>query len=275
MNKILISGTKKINLFFDLNIDGFVIGLKNFSYGFNDYFKTSEIANIDTSKDVFVSINKLIHNNELDALEEDLKALKGLNIAGIIFEDLAVVSLSKKLDLNIDLVWGSSHLVNNVYTMNYWNDLGVTTSLLSNELTLEEIKEIINNSKGKVMMQVFGYNNISYSYRHLLNNYYNCIGKKKATNKHFLKENKSADLYPIIENEMGTFIYSSKPINAINEVKELKLDYLILNNYMIDDNKFIKIVNNYLSDKVEDLIETDKGFLYQKTCYRVKKNEED
>ena len=74
-----------------------------------------------------------------------LVQLDKMNITGVFFYDLAVLELKRELNLNIDLVWNQTHMVNNYKTCNYYYSKGVKYALLGKEITLDEILEIINN----------------------------------------------------------------------------------------------------------------------------------
>jgi len=102
-------------------VDAFIIPLKDFSINYESYFTLDEIKQINTEKEVFVSLNKNIHNNELDDLKKVLLELNELNINGVIFYDISVINLKIKLHLNYDMVWAQEHLTTNYSVINFWN----------------------------------------------------------------------------------------------------------------------------------------------------------
>ena len=77
-------------------VDGFIIGIKdmcvNIPYCINS-LKT--LTNLK-SKEIFISLNKNYNNSELNKLEKLLIELNDYNIKGVLFYDLAVLSLYKK-----------------------------------------------------------------------------------------------------------------------------------------------------------------------------------
>ena len=82
-----------------------------------------------------------------------------------------------ELNLKLDLVWDQTHMVNNYKTCDFYYDMGVKYALLSKEITLDEIKEIVNKSKINCMVEVVSLPSIAYSRRKLLTSYFKSINK--------------------------------------------------------------------------------------------------
>ena len=90
-------------------------------------------------------------------------------------------------------------------------------------------------------------------------------------------------MIPIVDDNLGTNIYSAHILNGYQEYLKLKnyqIDYVTLNAFDIDDEKFIKVVKMFKEvkqeseEKINEMFEnTSKGFLYKETIYRVKKND--
>ena len=101
--------------------DGLILSLEGFSVNARYTLTLDEIKDIRSKldkKDIFVSINKNIENNELNDLEKILLELNNININGVLYSDVALVTYKDKL--NYDLVWSQEHLVTNYETINYW-----------------------------------------------------------------------------------------------------------------------------------------------------------
>ena len=135
MNKIsvIISSTKQAIDIKD-KVDAYLIPLKDLSINYKKTFSVAEIKELKKlNKEIFVFINKNIHNNELEILKENLKEIEKLDINGIIFYDIALIELKKELNLKTDLVWHQEHLTTNYATANYYYDKGVKYTYLSSE----------------------------------------------------------------------------------------------------------------------------------------------
>ena len=203
-------------------VDGFIIGIKDMSVNMNLEIDDLSILNEIKDKDIFISINKNIHNTELDKLKQILKDLNNYKIKGVLYSDVALVNLSKKFKLNYDLVWSSEHSVTNYNTINYYNSLGVKYAYLSSDITIEEVKEIKKNTKSKLLFNIFGYLPMFVSRRHIVKNYLNYFNlNDNSTINYIEKEDK---VYPIIDNKTHTSVYSNNILNGIKAYLDLDLD---------------------------------------------------
>lgn len=280
MSKIIImpKSTEQIDKLIN-KIDGILIGLKDLSVNMPHYFSFFEIKEMIEkykNKEIFVALNKNMHNNDLEYLKEVLKELENKDIK-ILYYDISLINLKQELNLNIELVFSEEHSVTNYATINYWNSMGANYAYLSNEITLEEILEIKEKSKSKLLVNVLGYIPIFVSERKLINNYLTYFNLDKSNNYYMEKEGKK---YYIVENKYDTEVYSNYILNAIDEIKiykEKNIDYLVFNSFNIEENNFNKIIENIdaiTSEEVEKLLtNTDKGFLYKETIYKVKNYE--
>lgn len=257
-------------------VDGFIIGLKDMSVNMPSYFSLYEIKEISellkkNNKELFISLNKNMKNNDLQYLKEVMIEFENFNIAGILYYDVALINIKKENKLKINLVFSEEHAVTNYATINYWNNKGAEYAYLSNEITLNEIQDIIDNSNSKIMVCVFGYVPIFVSERKLITNYLKYFDLKNDSKKYYIeKEHKK---YRILEDKNTTQVYSDYVLNAIEEIPLIKSDYIVFNSFDIEEDVFNYIINSYKHIKnkdIEKLIKTDKGFLYKETIYKVK-----
>lgn len=264
--------------------DGFILGIKDLCVNFNVTFTIEEVKKLVlkySDKDIFVSLNKNMHAGDLKLLKEALITLENINIKGIFFYDISIVEYKNELNLKHDLVWNQEHLTTNFNTCNYWYDYNVLYSCLSNEITLDEIKEISSNIKGKLMLPVFGYIPMYTSYRHVVKNYLDNFKLNSDSKIHYIK--KEGYTYPIVDNKEGTTVYSSFILNSLSETLELKNDisYFIFNAFLIPNDILIEVLKLYdevnednkvlLEEKINKIVNNlDKGFLYKETIYKVK-----
>lgn len=270
------------------NIDGLILSLKDYAVQSINYYTLDEIKEIQNNNpniEIFISLNKNFMNEELSSLQKILLELDKLNLSGILFYDVAVLQLKKKLNLKTDLVWASTYMVNNFKTCDYYYSKGVKYALLSKEITLEEIKEIIRSSKITSMIEVVGLPSVSFSKRRLITNFYNDLNKKPKYNI-TIKEKVTNDNYILFEDNNGTNFYLDKLVNGTSIIKELfQVDckYIILREYGIDSETFYQLIKDtkkYILDNCcdEKYIEKYKklgnftNFFFKKTIYKVKKN---
>jgi len=244
------------------SIDGVLLPLENYSVNFKQTFSFEQIDEILSKvTEVFILMNKNFHHDELESLKKTLEQLNSKKISGIFFYDLAIMNVKDKI--NHPLIWAQEHLTTSFLSINYWYDKGVMGTLVSNEITKEEIKEIKENTKSKLFLIVFGYVPIFTSKRHLVKNYLKTFHLKEKKEYFLEKENKK---YPIIDSDHGSFVYTSHILDIREDVKDLHLDYEIYNANEIDEEQFKRVMI-----KKETIPFTDQGFFYKETIYKVKK----
>lgn len=261
-----------------------LFGIKGLSISDN-LISIEEFLSLD-DKDVFITLDKNMFNSDLPFLEEVLIKLSKENIKGVFFYDLSVLSIVKRLNLNINLIWAGDFLTTNYKTIDFYLKDGIKGVLISSLLTIDEICEIIEKTKIKTFVNIFGYQLVSISKRKLISNYFEYINENDNNGIHTMIERGKE--YKTKEDSYGTKIYSNYILNGIKYLKRLKnsgVDYIILNDFDIDKDLFSKVLSiyekaltfdydlNILDKDINNLIDTDTGFFDKKTIYRVKKND--
>lgn len=268
MKKILVipNSLDLLESVLEKEVTGVILPITNLSVNRDITFSVEDIKTIlnMTSKEICVSINKIMHNSDLKELENTLVALNKMNISKIFFYDLAVLNIAKRLGIKKDLVIYQEHLNTSIYSNHFWKKNGVKYAVISNDITKEEINEI--SPSMPLMLISYGYIPIFYSRRYLITNYLNYIKETKEQGHYYIKNKE--DKYPIVEEEYGTTIYTKEPINLINEVNNINVEYLILNATLIENQIFLSTLDTYLKEKT-DTNNHYVGFLNEKTIYRV------
>ena len=262
-------------------VDGYIIGIQDMSVNTNMYIEDLNILK-DINKDVFIALNKNMHNSDLQKVKQILIDLNNYNIKGVLYYDIAILSIYKSLDLNYDLVWSQEHLTTNYSTINYWNKLGVNYTFLSSDITEEEIIEITKNTKSKLIVNLFGYLPMFVSKRHIVKNYLEYFKLNDNSDVNYMT--KEGKVYPIIDNNIGTTVYSNNILNGINTSLNIDVEYIALNSFGINTDDFINVIEMFKSvnkdnvsvyeEKINNMFNNiDNGFLNTKTIYKVKKDD--
>lgn len=266
------------------DIDGVIVGIKDLSINQPAYFTLDKIKKINeiiknNGKEIFVSLNKNMFNKDLEILEYTLLQLDNLKLNGILYYDIAIVNFKKNLKLVTPLVWNQEHLTTNYLTSNFWYEYGAKYTMLSSEITIDEINEIALNANAKTMVPIFGYLPMFVSRRHLVKNYLDTFKIKDDSNINYIE--KEDKIYAIIDSNDGTIAYSNKCLNGINETLKLNVDYIVLNSFNINNATFKRVVSMYnivnesnvqeFKEEIDKMLDTDTGFLYKETVYEVKK----
>ena len=264
---------------------------KNYSVHYPE-LSLEEIEELSKESELFIAMNKNIFNEELEEVERLLIELEKMNIKGIFFYDLAILSIVRRKQLALDLVWNQTHMVTNYNTCNYYFEKGVKYGLVANEITLEEIIEMKKKTKMQLMVQIMGYPSMSHSRRMLISNYFKSMGKEKQKNRYTLQDHANHENdYLITEDKTGTSLFFGKIINGTRALPELirnHLDYGLLDTSFISLDTSLQVLElfNEIKEKVEigdninldeylektaSLIGDSTNFFYQKTIYKVKK----
>ena len=249
---ININNLDEINEYKKIGINNFLFALEGFSIGYNS-FELNDIP-----KESFILINRVLDSKDIDNLKlikDDLVKYKG-----IIFEDLGVYQIFK--DSDIDLIWNQAHFGTNLSSINIWLDK-VSSAVISNEITKNEIIDIVSGVKKPVVFNVFGKNMIMYSRRTLLSNF-NKYNELEKYNDMVLGENHTNNNFLVKESIYGSAFFNNEYFN-----------YIEFSDSLNDDNiRFYLVLNLDLNvDKVIDVLNGESfgndGFLNKRTVYRM------
>jgi len=275
MNKLLITINKDSD--FNYDVYGYIIGIKLFSVNFNKYYDISNINTIKNkigNKKLYISLNRLIFNNELEKLRTLLIEISKLDIEGLFFSDLGIYNIVKELKLDIKLIFNQDYFINNYLTCNWYYSKNIKDLVISNEIINEELLNITKNTKVILYKKIFGYLKLSSSKRLFISSYLKHINSNKKVSKGYISDNNK---YPILEDKYGTYIFSDKVLMLDKKIFKYNINYYIIDTYLVD-NKIIKLVLEYyltnnirLYNTINNKINTSTYFTNSKTIFRVKK----
>ena len=124
------------------------------------------------NKKVYVTVNIVFHNEDVDGLKEYLFDLEKCGVDAIIVSDPLVINIVKENKINIPIHISTQYSTVNYETVKFWKNLGVERVVLGRELNKEEIKEIIDKTGMDIEIFIHGAMCSSYSGRCVLSNYF-------------------------------------------------------------------------------------------------------
>lgn len=184
----------------------------------------------ERDKKVYVTLNIIPHDGDLEGLEEYLVKLEEAGVDAVIVSDPGVFSTVKATVPDMEIHLSTQANTTNYKTANFWHSMGVQRVVLARELSLKEIRNIRDNIADDLEIEAFvhGAMCISYSGRCLLSNYMTGRDANRGEcaqscrwKYSLVEEKRPGEYYPVIEGDDGTYIFNSKDLCMLNHIKEL------------------------------------------------------
>ena len=105
---------------------------------------------------VYLTVNTIIKDNEINMLVDTIKSAVEANVDAYIVQDLGVATLLKNTFVNINLHASTQMGVHNLKGAKLIEEFGFSRVVLSRETTLEDIKQIAQNTKLEIEYFVQG-----------------------------------------------------------------------------------------------------------------------
>jgi len=182
---------------------------KNFSLE-----ELSEATNFAHSlgKKVYVTVNIVFHDKNLDNLDRYLKNLKDINIDGVIVSDIICVTMANEVGLNVFLSTQMSTL--NYEAVNFWKKLGVKRIVLGREASREDIVRIKKETGMELECFIHGAMCTSISGKCVLSNY--------CTNRDSNRGGCAQICRWVFKNENNPdFTFMSKDLNMVEYLEDM------------------------------------------------------
>ena len=169
-------------------------------------------------KKVYVTLNIIPHNNELELLPDYVKFLEKIGVDGVIVADLGVFQIVKE-NTNLRISVSTQASNTNWRSVKMWKDLGAKRVVLAREISLENIAEI-RAKVPDIELEVFihGAMCMSISGRCLLSNYMTGRDANRGDcaqscrwKYSLVEETRPGEYMPVFEDDHGTsFQYNRK-----------------------------------------------------------------
>lgn len=124
------------------------------------------------NKRVYVTINIIFHNEDIEGLVDYLKELEKCQVDAVIVSDPLVINIIHENKIKIPIHISTQYSSVNYEVVNFWKKLGVERVVLGRETSKEEIKEIIDRTGMDIEIFIHGAMCASYSGRCVLSNYF-------------------------------------------------------------------------------------------------------
>lgn len=279
-------------------LGGEAFGLRKASKNFTiDKIKEGVNYAHQRDKRIYVTLNIVPHDKDMIGLENYVKELSDIGVDAVIVADPGMFTIVKKTVPDMEIHISTQASVTNYQTIMFWYNLGVRRIVLARELSFKEIKEITSKLPDDLDIEAFvhGAMCMSYSGRCLLSNYMtgrdanmgDCAQPCRYKYS-IVEETRPGEYFPIEEHEEGSFIFNSKDLCMIEDIKELiesgiysfkiegrvKSSYYVstvIRSYRMAIDEYYKDSENYKYDEkwldeIKKVSHRDftKGFYYDK-----------
>ncbi len=258
----------RLKFAFMYGADAVYIGGVNYSLRANaKNFNNEEIKEAvnyahNLNKKVYVTVNIVFHNEELNGLKDYLLYLDSINVDGIIVSDIVVMKLHQELNLKLELHISTQASISNKESALFYKNLGAKRLVLARECSKNDIKEIKETTNLDLEAFIHGAMCTSISGRCVLSNYctnrdsnrggcaqicrweFDYLNKsgEKITDTPFSMTPKDLNMVPFIKEMIDVGINSFKIEGRMRSV------YYIATVILIYRRLIDKIVNNTLTN---------------------------
>ena len=139
------------------------------NFTFDEIKEATQFAH-SKNKKVYVTVNIMLHDDEVKELKDYLKKLEECNVDAIIVSDPVVIDEAlKNTNLEVHLSTQTSTL--NIEAVKYWKNKGISRIVLGRECKKEDIKHIIDNVDIEIETFIHGAMCAGYSGRCVMSNF--------------------------------------------------------------------------------------------------------
>ena len=211
-----------------------------------------EFANLYRVK-VYVTLNTIYKDNELPEVADTINRLYEIGVSAIIIQDMALLNL----DLPPVPLYASTQCHNNTLEkIKFLENSGISRVILPREFSLEEIKNITQNTNIEVETFIHGALCVSYSGQCYMSY---AIGGRSANRGECAQPCRKK--YSLIDSDgkfvvKNKYLLSLKDLNLSNYIKELILAGVT--SFKIEgrlkDENYVKNVTAYYRQKIDEVL---------------------
>lgn len=250
--EIIVKLNKLDDLYVLDNADSYLIANRKFSYRFDKSFCLNKTRTVKTyckqnNKKVYVLVNKIFKDHELEELKIYLEKLVKIDVDGIFFADFAVFMLLKELNASNKAIFYHETFLRNSRDILTYQEMGINKIICSKDMHIEDINNLPTDKKDSYGIMCFGYFPLYQSERKIISNYVSLNKLKKSvihSNKLTLKEHTRDEHYKVIEQEGISSIFNSEVLSYNQYVNQLSkhINMFIIDSLFFDVNYIKEVI---------------------------------
>jgi len=171
---------------------------------------------------VYVTVNIFPHNRDLPEIEGHIEILKESVPDAVILSDPGVFMMFREKAPDINLHISTQANITNIQSARFWERLGAKRLVLSRELSIDEIRQIREETKIEIEVFVHGSICISYSGRCYISSFLASRGANTGQctnscrwNYTLMEEKRQGEYFRVFEDDRGTYLMSSRDLCMI------------------------------------------------------------
>ena len=230
-------------------------------------------------KKIYLTMNTMPHGHEYEGLREFLERIKDYGIDAMIVADLGVMATIREIIPNMEIHVSTQASIVSPAAAKAYAALGAKRLVLARELTIEEIREIRRELPDDVELEAFVHGSmcVSYSGRCMLSHSLTGRDANRGACTQpcrwvytIREEKRPEEPYPIEENELGTFIMSSKDMCTVEHIPAL-IDAGI-DSFKIEGRMksayYTAVVTNGYRMAIDAYLADPEGYEFNREIYR-------
>lgn len=165
-------------------------------------------------KKVYLTLNIVFHNEDMDGVEEYIKEVVDAGIDAFIVSDPFIISHIKTNYPNVEVHLSTQNSTSNYIAVEYFKEEGINRVVLARELSKNEIAEIIDKTKVDIEVFIHGAMCTCFSGRCALSNYVTNRDANRGGCAQVCR-------FAFATAEEKQFTMATKDLNMANHIKEL------------------------------------------------------
>ena len=173
------------------------------------------------NKKVYITVNVIPRENEIEGILDYLKKLEELNVDGLIISSPVILDIARK-NTKLHISISTQMSIINSNAVNYFYKKGANRIVLGRECSIDEIRKIRNRTKAELEIFIHGGMCSAYSGRCTLSNYMSNRDANRGGCAHSCRWN--YDIYDQNNNKLNHdsfFQIASKDLMAVSYIKDL------------------------------------------------------
>lgn len=221
---------------FKYGADAVYCGTKQLSLrSFADNFTIEELAQAAKiahalGKRIYVTVNAFVKNKDFAQLSSYIAELSKADVDALIVTDPAVIMTIKEVAPELEFHISTQANTLNYKTAAFYHSLGAKRIILARELSLDEIKEIRDNTPPDLELELFvhGAMCVSYSGRCLLSNFVSGRDGNRGEcsqpcrwGYEIRQSGTDGEFMPVEQDEQGTYLLNANDLMLLEHLDKL------------------------------------------------------